>query len=149
MCPMEPAASPAGSGPGSGAGRLRGQREPFLQIRSPGQAWSSQAAPCLGFHSIFLGFGLQGYTPTSNPSSHSCFQRKKNTVKRGCNDFWAVFKTERQRWELLSLQALIQPGPSSPSAPSVRAGKHLPTRQVRGMGSNSKFLRTKMGVWSS
>lgn len=49
---------------------------------SPHQPCSSEAASCLGFHSIFLSFGLQDYKPTSNPSSHSCFQRKKNTVKR-------------------------------------------------------------------
>lgn len=103
------------------------------------------AAPCLGFHSIFLGFGLQGYTPTSNPSSHSCFQRKKNTVKRGCSDFWAVFKAEA------ALGAALPAGsaPTFPGAPSPCKGEGTSPRQARGVGEQFKGFKEKMGVWSS
>lgn len=84
-------------------------RSPFR--RSHLQACSSQPPSCLGFHSVFLGFGFQDYRPTYNPSSHSCFQRKKNTLKRSCPIPGQFSKQkERQRRELRTPRAPLWPG---------------------------------------
>lgn len=133
------------------------ERESFLQILSPPRACSSQAASCLGFHSIFLAFGFQDYKPTYNPSSHSCFQRKKNTVKRSHPISGRFSKQKRKAAAGAARSALAAgsaparaPGPRSPGAPASRAGKclpHLHKRRVR--RSNGKFLRTKWGCWGS
>lgn len=147
---MEPAAPPAASGPWE---PLRvahpweppgpARAAPAAPISAPGL--ELPGAPCLGFHSIFLGFGLQGYTPTSNPSSHSCFQRKKNTVKRGCSDFWAVFKADAA----LGAARPALPAGSAPARADIPGcsipvqGESTSPRQGQGVGEQAKGFKEK------
>jgi len=113
-----------------------------LQIPSPHQACASEAASCLGFHSIFRSFGFQDYKPTHNPSSRSCFQRKKNTLKSSYPISGQFSKQkERQRWELLAprapqalLRSGLPPAPGSPAAPSRERESACPTFASVGCG---------------
>lgn len=106
----------------------------------------------MGFHSIFLGFGFQDYKPTYNPSSHSCFQRKKNTVKRSYPISGQFSKQkEKQRRELLTPQALPRPGlPPAPGRAAPSSGERestFPTFARAGCGGRRrKVFKDKMGV---